>query len=110
MSQTDELTRYAARAVESGARELGLDPLFLARRLDRGEIAALLRLLNAARADVGSSGLRRRIEALLESVTGGLLPSETTGTELEWTLEVLARRQRRTPDVEAGGGGPEGDG
>lgn len=88
----DLLQHHAARAVETAALELDLDPLALARRLDDAEIARLIHLLNAAFRHVEHTGLRRRIEDLLVAVSDGRMPGQEAESELDWALKVVRRR------------------
>jgi hypothetical protein len=97
----DTLAQYCKLAIGSAAAELGVDPLALARRLNQGEIARLVQLLNAAHRHVENRGLRHRIEDLLMAVTEGAMPSEEAETELDWALRV-ARRRREARDPSDG--------
>jgi hypothetical protein len=96
------LASAAAGAVTTAATELGIEPLTLARRLDGGEIARLVHLLNAALVHVDHPALRHRIEDLLMTVTGGRMPAQPAESELDWALKVLRRRsedRRSEPGV-----------
>lgn len=86
------LSRLAVAAVETAARELEVEPLALARRLDDAEIARLIHLLNAAFRHVEHHGLRHRIEDLLMAVSDGRMPGEDAESELDWALKVVRRR------------------
>lgn len=86
------LSRLAVAAVETAARELEVEPVELARRLDGAEIARLIHLLNAAFRHVEHPGLRRRIEDLLVAVSDGRMPGEEAESELDWALKVVRRR------------------
>ena len=93
-NDNDELERYAAAAIRTAAVQLGADPLRLARQLQEGQIARLLRLLNSACPHVASPGLRHRMEDTLSSVTDGKMPMfEPAGSELDWAMGEM--RQRR---------------
>jgi hypothetical protein len=94
--EQDQLARYSTLAVESAAKEIGVRPIDLARRLTNGEIARMLALLNAALRHVEHAALRHRIEDALLSVTDGRMPSESPESELDWALKV--NRHRRSPD------------
>lgn len=97
--EEERLARYSVEAMRSAADLLGVSPLTLAERLREGEIARLMRLLNAARADVSSAGLRHRIEDLLSAATDGQMPMfERPETEFDWAMETLRRRRERAPD------------
>jgi hypothetical protein len=97
------LSRYATQAVETAARELGVEPLDLARSLGDAQIARLLHLLNAAFRHVEHPGLRHRIEDLLMAVSDGRMPAQAAESELDWALKVVRRRSER----ERGTGGDE---
>lgn len=100
----DRLAQHSKLAIETAARELGLDPLEFARQLNQAEIARLVHLLNAALRHVEHRQLRRRIEDLLMSVTDGRMPSQEAESELDWALKVARRRReeagRRDPEPE----------
>lgn len=108
----DTMAQQSIQAIRSSAELLGVDPLTLAKRLNDGQVARLVRLLNAALPHVSTAGLRHRIEDLLSSVTGGRLPMfEQPESELDWALETL-RRRRKQPSAddeasEASGGKDE---
>ncbi len=90
----DELAQYCIHAISSAARELGTEPLPLAKRLHDAQIARLVILLHAALPHVQPAGLRHRIEDLLSDVSGGRLPmSGAPETELDWALRTLRRRR-----------------
>lgn len=89
----DQFTEYCKLAIRSAARDLGEDPLALAKRLHGAEIARLIHLLNAARADVEHQGLRHRIEDLLMAVTDGRMPDDSPESGLDWALKVAGRRR-----------------
>lgn len=89
----DTFGQHCELAIESAAGELGVDPLALARRLNQGEIARLVHLLNAALRHVENLGLRHRIEDLLMAVTDGVMPGATPESELDWALRVTRRRR-----------------
>lgn len=90
------LAEECRRAVTVAARELGVPPAALARRLSGGEIARLIHLLNAAHRHVENAGLRHRIEDLLMAVTDGLMPGATPESELDWALRsARGRREAR---------------
>jgi hypothetical protein len=93
----DTLAQYCKLAIVSAGEELGVDPLALARRLNQGEIARLVHLLNAAHRHVDNSGLSHRIEDLLTAITDGAMPAARPESELDWALRVARRRR------EAGG-------
>jgi len=103
----EQLPHLASRAIESAARELGISPFTLARRLADAEIARLVYLLNAAARHVDNPSLRRRIEDLLLSVTDGRMPSEEPESELDWALKVAARRRLDETDLGPAVRGPE---
>ena len=89
----DPIARHAARAVRSAAEALGMEPLAFSRRLGDGEIASLVRLLNAAATHVSTPGLRHRIEDLLSNVTDGRMPMfEKPGSQLDWALGKFRQR------------------
>lgn len=100
----DQLAQYCKLAIESAAAELGVSPLGLAKRLNQGEVARLLHLLNAALRHVDHPRLRHRIEDLLVAVTDGRMPAESAESELDWALKVAGRRRgeasRRDPSDE----------
>ncbi len=87
------LAEECRRAVATAAGELGVDPLTLARRLNGGEIARLVSLLNAAHRHVENAGLRHRIEDLLMAVTDGVMPGAKPESELDWALRVAKGRR-----------------
>lgn len=90
----DALERYSVAAIHTAAEQLGMDPLTLARQLQEGQIARLVRLLNSACPQVASPGLRRRMEDTLSTVTDGKMPMfEAAGSELDWAMGEM--RQRR---------------
>ena len=89
----DSLAQYSKLAIQSAARELDLDALELAQRLNQAEIARLIHLLNAAVRHVEHSGLQHRIEDLLMSLTDGRMPNESPESELDWALKVMRRRR-----------------
>jgi len=100
----------STRAVETAARDLGMEPLALARRLNQGDIARLVHLLNACLAHVEHTGLRRRTEELLMSVTDGRMPDQRPESELDWALKVAKRRRTPSdgsPEPDAGRGDEE---
>jgi hypothetical protein len=101
MTEIEEpLTKYSVLAISSSSAPLGVDATTLAKRLQDGEIARLLRLLNAALPHVEVPGLRRRIEDLLSSVTDGRMPMfEAPESELDWALGSLRRRRTEGPAV-----------
>ncbi len=103
MTEDESLARYSAQAFRTAASVLGVKPLTLAKRLQDGEIARLMQLLNAALPHVSATGLRRRIEDLLSAVTDGQMPMfERPETELDWALETLRhQREKVTQDEEA---------
>lgn len=89
----DQLAQYSLLAVRTAAGDLGVDPLTLARRLNGGEIARLVELLNACLAHVDHGGLRHRTEDLLRAVTDGRMPDQRPESELDWALKVAKRRR-----------------
>ena len=89
----DQFAEYCKLAMGSAARDLGEDPMALAKRLHGAEIARLIRLLNAAWAHVDHAGLRHRIEDLLLAVTDGRMPDHFPESELDWALNVAGRRR-----------------
>ena len=89
----DALGQYSKLAIHTAARELGLDPLELARRLNKGEIARLIHLLNACLAHVENAGLRRRTEDLLLAVTDGRMPDHQPESEVDLALKGAKRRR-----------------
>jgi hypothetical protein len=89
----DELAQFSTLAVRTAARELGLDPLTLARRLNQAEIARLIHLLNACLPHVDHPGLRHRTEDLLMALTDGRMPDQRPESELDWALKVAKRRR-----------------
>jgi len=89
----DQLARFSTLAIDTAARELGVDPLTLARRLDQGEIARLIHLLNACLEHVDHAGLRHRTEDLLMAVTDGRMPDRRPESGLDWALKVAKRRR-----------------
>ncbi|MEJ2186899.1 MAG: hypothetical protein P8Z36_13285 [Gemmatimonadota bacterium] len=91
----DQLGQFSILAIETAARELGIDPLTLARRLNQAEIARLIHLLNACLVHVDHPGLRHRTEDLLMAVTDGRMPDKRPESELDWALKVT--RRRRSP-------------
>ena len=96
MTEEDEqLVRYSVAALQAAAAELGVRPTDLARRLADGEIARMALLLNAALRHVDNSGLRRRIEDTLLSVTDGKMPALSAESELDWALKVAKDRRTR---------------
>lgn len=104
------LGQIATRAVETAAQELGMEPLALARRLTQAEIARLVHLLNACMAHVEHTGLRRRTEELLMSVTDGRMPDQRPESELDWALKVTKRRRAQEdgfPESDAARGDEE---
>lgn len=66
---TGELAELAARAVETAAKDLGLNPLLFARELAQGEIGLLISYLRAAAIHVDDLDLRIRIDRLLHRLT-----------------------------------------
>jgi hypothetical protein len=99
MSRDELLARYSVQALRTAAEALGVDPLTLSKRLQDGEIARLMRLLNAALPHLASAGLRHRTEDLLTAVTGGKMPMfEKPESEFDWAMETLRHRRRNTPD------------
>ena len=94
----DTLAQYCKLAISSAADELGVEPLALARRLNQGEIARLVHLLNAALRHVDNAGLRHRVEDLLMAITDGAMPASRPETELDWALRV-ARGRREGREV-----------
>ena len=103
------LSRYATQAVETAARELGVEPLDLARSLDDAQIARLLHLLNAAFRHVEHPGLRHRIEDLLMAVSDGRMPAQAAESELDWALKVVRRRSERDRATGGDEEAPDGD-
>jgi hypothetical protein len=104
MTEDEVLARSSLRALRTAAHALGVDALTLARRLQDGEIARLMQLLNAASPHVASAGLRHRIEDLLSAVTDGRMPMfEEPETELDWAMETLRQRRQQARQDDAGG-------
>lgn len=89
----DALAQASAGAIRTAARELGMDPLTLARRMDQAEIARLIHLLNACLDHVDHPGLRHRTADLLLAITDGRMPDQRPESELDWALKVLKRRR-----------------
>lgn len=89
----DQLAQFSVLAVRTAARELGIEPLTLARRLNQAEIARLIHLLNACLAHVDHPGLRHRTEDLLMALTDGRMPDRRPESELDWALKVAKRRR-----------------
>lgn len=115
MAQLDDrLSQYSRLAIETAARELEIDPLEFARRLNQAEIARLVHLLNAALRHVEHAQLRHRIEDLLMSLTEGRMPGEEAESELDWALKVTRRRREdaarrdRDPEEPDEPGDPDG--
>jgi hypothetical protein len=104
----DQLAQFSVLAIRTAARELQVDPLALARRLNQAEIARLIHLLNACMAHVDHPGLRHRTEDLLMAVTDGRMPDRRPESELDWALKV-AKRRRSPSDghLDAGAGEEE---
>lgn len=100
----DTLAQYCIAAIQGAADDLNTDPLGLAKRLREGQLARLVRLLNASYPHVSTPGLRRRIEDLLSEITDGRMPMfEAPETELDWALgELRRRRDRRDHESEDG--------
>jgi hypothetical protein len=97
----DTLAQYCKLAIASAGEELGVEPLALARRLNQGEIARLVHLLNAAFRHVENAGLRHRIEDLLMAITDGAMPAARPESELDWALRVArGRREAGGPSEE----------
>lgn len=92
----DEIGQFATLAIRTAARELGMEPLTLARRLNQAEIARLIHLLNACLVHVDHPALRHRTEDLLMALTGGQMPDQRPETELDWALKVAKRRRSPT--------------
>lgn len=103
----DQFAVYCKLAVGSAARDLGQDPLSLAKRLRGAEIARLIHLLNAARAHVEHKGLRHRIEDTLMAVTDGHMPHDSPESELDWALKVAGRRREDRDRQDAAGADEE---
>lgn len=99
----DQFAEYCKLAVGSAARDLGEDQMALAKRLHGGEIARLIRLLNAAWAHVDHMGLRHRIEDLLLAVTDGRMPDDFPESELDWALKVAGRRREERDRADSAG-------
>ncbi|MEJ2677596.1 MAG: hypothetical protein P8174_00815 [Gemmatimonadota bacterium] len=89
----DQVAQFSILAIKTAARELGMEPLTLARRLNQAEIARLIHLLNACLAHVDHPGLRHRTEDLLMAVTDGRMPDKRPESELDWALKVAKRRR-----------------
>lgn len=89
----DPLAQFSVLAIRTAARELGVDPVTLARRLNQAEIARLIHLLNACLAHVDHPGLRHRTEDLLMALTDGRMPDQRPESELDWALKVAKRRR-----------------
>lgn len=102
MTEGELLARSSVQAVRTAAQILGVNPMALAKRLQDGEIARLMQLLNAATPHVSAAGLRHRIEDLLSAVTDGQMPMfEKPETELDWAMETLRQRRRDAQPDEA---------
>lgn len=104
----DQLVQFSKLAIQTAARELGIDAVTLARRLNQGEIARLIHLLNACHAHVQHGGLRHRTEDLLMAVTDGRMPDHTPESELDWALKV-AHRRRSAAESEVDDEAPDED-
>jgi hypothetical protein len=89
----DQLAQFSTLAITAAARELGVEPLTLARRLNQAEIARLVHLLNACLTHVDHQGLRHRTEDLLSAVTDGRMPDDRPESQLDWALKVAKRRR-----------------
>ncbi|MGD2067624.1 MAG: hypothetical protein PVI57_02990 [Gemmatimonadota bacterium] len=89
----DQLAQFSILAIQTAARELGIEPLTLARRLNQAEIARLIHLLNACLTHVDHPGLRHRTEDLLMALTEGRMPDQRPESELDWALKVAKRRR-----------------
>jgi hypothetical protein len=95
----DVLAQYSIHAIRTSAEALQMEPLTLAKRMHNGEIARLVRLLNAALPHVSGPALRHRIEDLLSAVTDGRMPMfERPETELDWALDTFHDRQARAAE------------
>jgi len=104
MTEDESLAKFSAQAIRTAAGVLGVKPLALAKRLQDGEIARLMQLLNAASPQVAAAGLRHRIEDLLSAVTDGQMPMfEKPETELDWAMESF-RQRRRSAQPDPGDG------
>jgi hypothetical protein len=96
MSERGLLELRSVQALRSAADDLGVPAEDLATRLQGGEIARLLRLLNAAAPHVEAAGLRHRIENLLSAVTDGRMPMfEKPETDLDFAMDTLRQRRRK---------------
>jgi hypothetical protein len=95
----DALAQASMAAIRTAARELEMDPLMLARRLDQAEIARLVHLLNACLQHVDHPGLRHRTESVLLAVTDGRMPDQRPESELDWALKVSKRRRSSADDA-----------
>lgn len=107
----DALAQYSMQAIRSSAESLHVSPITLAKRLHEGEIAQLVRLLNAALPQVSTPALRHRIEDLLSSVTDGRMPMfQRSETDLDWALDTLRRRREKAARDDAAGDEEDGVG
>jgi hypothetical protein len=97
MTGDELLARYSVQAIRTAAHALGVNPLSLSKRLQDGEIARLMQLLNAALPHLSSTGLRHRTEDLLTAVSDGTMPMfARPESELDWAMETLRQRRRNS--------------
>lgn len=105
----DQPAQLALQAIHSAAEDLGVEPIGLAKRLRDGEIARLIRLLNAALEHVSHPALRHHIEDLLSSVTDGKMPMfERPESGLDRAMQAL-RQRREQPGNPERAAGAEGE-